>query len=65
MLENYMRSVERHRFSLLSLPGVVSVGIGYKMTRNVGTGRPCLVVGVEKKTAHAQYPVGSEDSQEH
>ncbi|MCL6476907.1 MAG: S1 family peptidase [Peptococcaceae bacterium] len=45
----FLQAIGRHRFSLLSLPGVVSIGVGIKTTRGINTGVPSLVVGVEKK----------------
>ncbi len=43
------RAVHRHRFSFLSLPGVVSFGHGVKIIRGRYTGIPSLLLGVKKK----------------
>lgn len=45
----FLNAIGKHRFSFLSLPGVVSVGLGIKMKNNRYTGVPSLVFGVEKK----------------
>lgn len=40
---------EKHKFHLISIPGVVSVGIGYKSVDKKYTNQLAIVVGVEKK----------------
>lgn len=48
-MQAFFNAIGRHRFSFLSMPGIVSVGLGYKIKNNRFTGVPCLVFGVEKK----------------
>ncbi|MCL4440363.1 MAG: hypothetical protein M1609_07200, partial [Firmicutes bacterium] len=45
----FLNAIGKHRFSFLSLPGVVVVGLGIKIKNNRYTGVPSLVFGVEKK----------------
>ncbi|GBF33139.1 hypothetical protein DCCM_2236 [Desulfocucumis palustris] len=45
----FLSALKKHRFQLLDLPGVISVGVGFKHTNRFNTGRMSLVVGVEKK----------------
>lgn len=40
---------EKHKKRLFSIPGVVSVGVGYKTVANKSTGQMAIVVGVVKK----------------
>lgn len=48
-LQPFFKAIGKHRFSFLSMPNIVSVGLGIKITRNIYTGVPALVFGVEKK----------------
>ncbi len=43
------RLVERRRHSLLRIPGVVGVGLGFKQTNGLDTGQPCVTVFVRRK----------------
>lgn len=42
-------AIRRHSLNFLSLPGIVSIGMGMKNTSYLNTGVPSLVFGVEKK----------------
>lgn len=46
---SFFNAVYRHRFSFLSLPGVLSFGHGIKIRRGRYTGVPSLLLGVKKK----------------
>lgn len=52
----FFNAIGKHRFSFLSMPGVVSVGLGLKTTGNRRTGIPCLVFGVERKVPFQSIP---------
>lgn len=52
----FLKAIDKHRFSFLSLPGVVSVGMGIKRTGKTSTGIPALVFGVKKKVAARDLP---------
>ncbi|MFZ5634299.1 MAG: hypothetical protein ACOY40_15780 [Bacillota bacterium] len=52
----FLQAIGRHGFSFLSLPGVVSMGMGIKITRNTYTGIPSLVLGVKKKLPLRDIP---------
>lgn len=54
----FFNAIGRHRFSFLSMPGVVSVGLGIKMKNNKYTGVPCLVFGVVEKKPSGAVPPG-------
>lgn len=45
---------EKYKFQLISIPGVVSVGIGYKSVNKKCTNQLAIVVGVEKKLARPE-----------
>ncbi len=45
----FLSALKKHRFQVLDLPGVRSIGVGFKFTNRFNTGRMSLVVGVEKK----------------
>jgi hypothetical protein len=49
VLQILLKAIEKHRHSFLSLPGVVSIGLGFKIIRNFNTGVPSLTFGVKKK----------------
>jgi len=55
-LRVFLKAIKKHRTSFLSMPGVVSIGLGVKVTRNNYTGIPSLVVGVEKKLPVSDIP---------
>jgi len=48
-LKPFFMAINRHRLTFLSLPGIVSIGMGMKTSRNLNTDVPSLVFGVEKK----------------
>lgn len=48
-MQPFFRAVQNHRFPFLSMPGVVSMGLGFKSTRGFFTGIPSLIFGVKKK----------------
>lgn len=45
---------EKHKKRLFSIPGVVSVGVGYKTVGNKSTGLLAIIVGVVKKLPEAK-----------
>ncbi|WP_026478699.1 chymotrypsin family serine protease [Alkaliphilus transvaalensis] len=45
---------EKYKFQLISIPGVVSVGIGYKSVNKKDTKQLAIVVGVEKKLTRTE-----------
>lgn len=55
-MKPFIMAIEKHRFDFLSLPGVVSVGLGPKTRRSLNTGIPSLVIGVEKKLPEHVLP---------
>ncbi|MFZ5597767.1 MAG: hypothetical protein ACOY31_12235 [Bacillota bacterium] len=52
----FLKAIDRHKFSFLSQPGVVSIGVGYKFRRNYCTGVPSLTIGVSKKLPPGKVP---------
>lgn len=48
-MQSFFRVIQKHRFSFLFLPGIVSLGVGIKTTRNFFTGIPSIILGVKKK----------------
>lgn len=48
-MQLFFNALKMHRYTFLSQPGIVSVGIGFKTMNNVNTGVPSLIIGVEKK----------------
>jgi hypothetical protein len=48
-MNNFLSALEKHKNYFLSMPGVVSIGIGLKTVRGINTGQLSLVIGVEKK----------------
>lgn len=57
-MRGFEKAISRHRFDFLSLPGVVSIGMGHKASRNINTGIPSLVIGVKKKLPESLVPRG-------
>ncbi len=57
-MEKLLRSLDRNKYQLLEMPGVVSVGIGLKTTRNQETGQLAIIIGVEKKQALSRLAQG-------
>jgi len=47
---------EKHKKRLFSIPGVVSVGVGYKTVGNKSTSLHAIIVGVVKKLPEAKIP---------
>lgn len=56
LLRIFLKAIEKHRFTFLSMPGVVLVGLGLKMTGNTCTGLPSLILGVKKKMPVRSIP---------
>jgi len=48
-LKPFFMAIKKHSLNFLSLPGIVSIGMGMKTTGDLNTGVPALVFGVEKK----------------
>ncbi len=48
-MQSFLNAVQRHSFSFLSVPGVVSFGLGIKIKKGYYTGFYCLMLGVKKK----------------
>lgn len=48
-MEKCHRALTKVRRQLLNLPNVRGVGVGYKKTGNVCTGKPAIIVFVDKK----------------
>ncbi|MFZ5646554.1 MAG: hypothetical protein ACOY30_02930 [Bacillota bacterium] len=55
-MKPFFMAIDRHRFNFLSLPGVVSIGLGPKIRRNFNTGIPSLIIGVKKKLPASKVP---------
>lgn len=58
-MQLFLKTLHRHKNDLISIPGVVSTGLGLKKIRNYNTGVMSLVVGVEKKLPRDQVPRGA------
>lgn len=55
-MQPYFNAIRMQRFSFLSMPGVVSVGLGIKIVNNFYTGFPSLTFGVKKKLPPHSIP---------
>ncbi len=55
-MQPYFNAIRMHRFSFLSMPGVISVGLGIKIRKNFYTGFPSLTFGVKKKLSPHSVP---------
>lgn len=57
-MEKHHRALAKVRQQVLGLPHVRGVGVGYKRVGNVNTGKPAIIVFVEKKIPPAQLSRG-------